>query len=182
MCSASVVYHLRFIGFAVSCLSLNQLCPEWVPCLSLYSYVRNSMCSYLSVSGFLTQYPRSSGSLFQWASFDTCVGRSLEFLVWTAWYVLYWSPKLNGKAASLVCRRSLTYVTLLRALRPDVGGWVTLSPRYWTGVPSDADGGRAPYSAVLDEDLSWSSKLAYCLSQQCKRICAKAETCQRRVT
>src|SRR5712671_6418202 len=73
-------------------------------------------------------------------------------------------------------------VTLLRALRPDVGGWVTLSPRYWTGVPSDTDGGRAPYSAVLDEDLSWSSKLAYCLSQQCKRICAKAETCQRRVT
>ena len=39
-------------------------------------------------------------------------------------------------------------VTLLRALRPDVGGWVTLSPKYWTGVPSD--GGRAPYSAVLD--------------------------------
>ena len=39
------------------------------------------------------------------------------------------------------------FVTLLRALRPDVGGWVTLSPRYWTGVPSD--GGRAPYSAVL---------------------------------
>src|SRR5712675_2821340 len=24
-------------------------------------------------------------------------------------------------------------VTLLRALRPDVGGWVTLSPRYWAG-------------------------------------------------
>jgi len=45
------------------------------------------------------------------------------------------------------------YVTLLWALRPDVGGWVTLSPRYWTGVPSYADGGRAPYSAVLDCDL-----------------------------
>src|SRR5712675_3646432 len=58
-------------------------------------------------------------------------------------------------------------VFLLRALRPDVGGWVTLSPRYWTGVPSD--GGRAPYSAVLGEDLSWSSKLARCLSRQCKR-------------
>src|SRR5712671_3816332 len=28
-------------------------------------------------------------------------------------------------------------VTLLRALRPDIGGWVTLSPRYWAGVPSD---------------------------------------------
>jgi len=27
-------------------------------------------------------------------------------------------------------------VTLLRALRPDVGGWVTLSPRYWAGRPS----------------------------------------------
>src|SRR5712675_3550227 len=114
------------------------------------------MCSYLSVSGFFTQYPRSSGSLFQWARFGMWVGRSLEFLVWTAWYVLYWSPKLNGKAASLVCRKSLTYVTLLRALRPDVGGWVTLSPKYWTGVPSDTDGGRAPYSAVLDCDLSWS--------------------------
>jgi len=70
-------------------------------------------------------------------------------------------------------------VTLLRALRPDIGGWVTLSPRYWTGVPSDTSGGRAPYSAVLDSDLSWSSKLARCLSRQCKRICAKAETNQR---
>src|SRR5712672_3714581 len=67
-------------------------------------------------------------------------------------------------------------VTLLRALRPDVGGWVTLSPEYWTGVPSD--GGRAPYSAVPDKDLSWPSKLACCLSRQCKRICAKAETSQ----
>src|SRR5712671_1307727 len=74
----------------------------------------------------------------------------------------------------------LRIVTLLRALRPDVGGWVTLSPRYWTGVPSD--GGRAPYSAVLDKDLSWSSKLACCLARQCKRICAKAETSQRRVS
>src|SRR5882757_8530315 len=137
------------------------------------------MCSYLSVSGFFTQYPQSSGSLFQWASLDTCVGKSLELLVWTAWYVLYWSPKLNGKAASLVSEESLTYVTLLRALRPDVGGWVTLSPRYWTGVPSD--GGRAPYSAVLKDDLSWSSKLVCCLARQYKRICAKAETSQRRV-
>jgi|SRR5712671_2381990 len=67
-------------------------------------------------------------------------------------------------------------VTLLRALRPDVGGWVTLSPRYWAGVPSD--GGRAPYSAVLDKDLSWSSKLVHCLSRQDKRICSKAETSQ----
>ena len=40
-------------------------------------------------------------------------------------------------------------VTLLRALRPDVGGWVTLSPWYWAGRPSDSDGGWAPYSAVL---------------------------------
>src|SRR5712671_3372153 len=51
-------------------------------------------------------------------------------------------------------------VTLLQALRPDVGGWVTLSPRYWAGGPSTIDGGRAPYSAVLNCDLSWSSKLA----------------------
>src|SRR5882672_1283344 len=28
-----------------------------------------------------------------------------------------------------------SHVTLLRALRPDVGGWVTLSPRYWAGRP-----------------------------------------------
>jgi len=33
-------------------------------------------------------------------------------------------------------RRHTPDVTLLRALRPDVGGWVTLSPKYWTGVPS----------------------------------------------
>jgi len=39
-------------------------------------------------------------------------------------------------------------VMLLWALRPDVGGWVTLSPRYWAGRPSDNDGGQAPYSAV----------------------------------
>ena len=39
-------------------------------------------------------------------------------------------------------------VTLLRALRPDVGEWVTLSPRYWAGRPSNNDGGQAPYSAV----------------------------------
>ena len=45
-------------------------------------------------------------------------------------------------------RKSLTYVTLLRALRPDVGGWVTLSPWYWADRPSTTDGGRAPYSAV----------------------------------
>src|SRR5882757_144060 len=51
-------------------------------------------------------------------------------------------------------------VTLLRALRPDVGGWVTLSPKYWAGKPLDTDGGRAPYAAVLDGDPSWSSKLA----------------------
>jgi len=70
-------------------------------------------------------------------------------------------------------------VTLLRALRPDIGGWVTLSPRYWAGRPSDIDGGRAPYSAVRTSDPSWSSKLARCLSQQCKRMCAKAETSQR---
>jgi len=71
-------------------------------------------------------------------------------------------------------------VTLLWALRPDVGGWVTLSPKYWTGVPSD--GGRAPYLAVLGKDLSRSSKLARCLPRQCKRMCAKAETSQRRVS
>src|SRR5712671_3991326 len=82
-------------------------------------------------------------------------------------------------ASSIFCVLIQTvgqFVTLLRALRPDVGGWVTLSPRYWTGVPSD--GGWAPYSAVLDKDLSWSSKLACCLPRQCKRICAKAETSQ----
>src|SRR5712672_154483 len=81
------------------------------------------------------------------------------------------------------CRHAACHavtVTLLRALRPDVGGWVTLSPRYWTGVPSG--GGRAPYSAVLDKDLSWSSKLARCLSRQYKRMCAKADTSQRRVS
>src|SRR5712671_6207423 len=72
----------------------------------------------------------------------------------------------------------LVCVTLLWALRPDVGGWVTLSPRYWAGEPSDTSGGQAPYSAVLDCDLSWSSKLARCLTRQCKRICAKAETNQ----
>jgi len=55
-------------------------------------------------------------------------------------------------------------VTLLRALRPDVGGWATLSPRYWAGEPSEMDGGRAPYAAVLNGDPSWSSKLAYCLA------------------
>jgi len=27
---------------------------------------------------------------------------------------------------------------------------MTLSPRYWAGKPSDIDGGRAPYAAVLD--------------------------------
>src|SRR5712671_2935157 len=60
--------------------------------------------------------------------------------------------------------------------------WVTLSPRYWVGRPSDTDGGRAPYAAVLSNDPSWSSKLARCLVRQCKRICAKAETSQRRVS
>src|SRR5882757_10710495 len=49
---------------------------------------------------------------------------------------------------------------MLQVLRPDVGGWVTLSPKYWAGEPSDTDGGRAPYSAVLTGDPSWSSKLA----------------------
>jgi len=55
-------------------------------------------------------------------------------------------------------------VMLLQALRPDVGRWVTLSPRYWAGRPSITDGGRAPYSAVLNCDPSWSSKLVRCLS------------------
>ena len=55
-------------------------------------------------------------------------------------------------------------VTLSWALRPDIGGWVTLSPRYWAGKPSGTDGGRAPYSAVLNCDPSWSSKLACCLT------------------
>ena len=73
-------------------------------------------------------------------------------------------------------------VTLLRALRPDVGRWVTLSPKYWAGRPSDIDGGRAPYAAVLSCDPSWSSKLACCLTRQRKRICTKAETSQRRVS
>ena len=53
---------------------------------------------------------------------------------------------------------------------------MTLSPRYWAGEPSGTDGGRAPYAAVLSCDPSWSSKLAYCLAQQCKRICTKAVT------
>jgi len=88
------------------------------------------------------------------------------------WYIVQFLFFFFLFAHQIVC------VTLLRALRPDVGGWVTLSPRYWTGVPSGTDGGRAPYSAVLDEDLSWSSKLACCLPRQCKRICAKAETSQ----
>jgi len=35
-------------------------------------------------------------------------------------------------------------VTLLRALRPDVGRWVTLSPRYWTGKPSRLMGAGLP--------------------------------------
>jgi len=61
---------------------------------------------------------------------------------------------------SKVRKDSSLAVTLLRALRPDVGGWVTLSPKYWAGEPSDTDGGRAPYSAVLTGDPSWSSKLA----------------------
>src|SRR5712671_3013157 len=78
-------------------------------------------------------------------------------------------------------RSPALHVTLLRALRPDVGGWVTLSPRYWAGKPSVTDGGRAPYAAVLSCDPSWSSKLARCLTQQCKRKCAKAKTSQRRV-
>jgi len=43
-------------------------------------------------------------------------------------------------------------VTLLRALRPDVGGWVTLSPWYWAGRPLVTDGGRTPYAAVLNCD------------------------------
>ena len=73
-------------------------------------------------------------------------------------------------------------VMLLWVLRPDIGGWVTLSPRYWAGKPLDTDGGRAPYAAVLDCDPSWSSKLVCCLTQQCKRICAKAETSQQRVS
>src|SRR5712672_648160 len=64
-------------------------------------------------------------------------------------------------------------LTGVKARRWRVG--LTLSPcKYWTGVPSD--GGRAPYSAVPIVDLSWSSKLARCLSRQCKRMCAKAET------
>src|SRR5882672_3215756 len=107
-----------------------------------------------------------------------CPGKSPTVLVWTIWYCRCCSPKLNGKAASLFFRKSLTYVTLLRALRPDVGGWVTLSPRYWAGRPSDIDGGRAPYAAALVCDPSWSSKLACCLTRQCKRICTKAETSQ----
>src|SRR5712672_3125168 len=81
-----------------------------------------------------------------------------------------------------IAEQGFAGVTLLRALRPDIGGWVTLSPRYWAGKPSDMDGGWAPYSAVLNCDPSWSSKLARCLTRQCKRICAKAETSQQRVS
>jgi len=36
---------------------------------------------------------------------------------------------------------------------------MTLSPKYWAGMPSD-DRGQAPYSAVLTCDPSRSSKLA----------------------
>src|SRR5712671_2052914 len=73
------------------------------------------------------------------------------------------------------CCAATHHVMLLWALRPDVGGWVTLSPRYWAGRPSNTDGGQAPYSVVPNGDPSWSSKLARCLMRQCKRICAKAE-------
>src|SRR5882757_6452467 len=122
ICSPSVVYQLRFVTSAVSCLRRNQLCPVWRTRSSvIYSYARNSTWTYLLVSGFLIQYPRSSVSLFQWASLETCPGKSPTALVRTIWYCWCCSPKLNGKAASLSFRKSLTYVTLLRALRPDVG-------------------------------------------------------------
>src|SRR5712671_3882392 len=41
-------------------------------------------------------------------------------------------------------RKRIQDVTLLRALRPDVGRWVTLSPRYWAGEPSDTMGAGLP--------------------------------------
>ena len=99
-------------------------------------------------------------------------------------YVWFGAPKkvISDRDPHFTSHFARAFVTLLRALRPDVGRWVTLSPRYWAGEPSDMDGGRAPYSAVPNCDPSWSSKLARCLTRQCKRICAKAETSQRRVS
>src|SRR5712672_2045865 len=66
---------------------------------------------------------------------------------WTRWTSSHQcSPQ--GSFVNHTNHLRVLLVTLLRALRPDVGGWVTLSPRYWAGRPSDDDGGRAPYSAV----------------------------------
>src|SRR5712672_2569862 len=66
ICSPSVVYQLRFVTSAVSCLRRNQLCPVWrVRSSDMYSFARKSTWAYLLVSGFLIQYPQSSVSLFQ---------------------------------------------------------------------------------------------------------------------
>src|SRR5712672_4237139 len=60
--------------------------------------------------------------------------------------------QVNGPVPRTYSCNALTGV---KARRWRVGD---LSPRYWAGVPSDTDGGQAPYSAVLDSDLRWSSK------------------------
>src|SRR5712671_5589159 len=84
--------------------------------------------------------------------------------------------QVNGPVPRTYSCNALTGV---KARRWRVGD---LSPRYWAGEPSDTDGGRAPYAAVLICDPSWSSKLVHCLTRQYKRICAKAEMSQRRVS
>jgi len=47
------------------------------------------MCSYLSVSGSLSSTLGPLGRCSSGQVFDMCDGRSLEFLVWTSWYVSY---------------------------------------------------------------------------------------------
>src|SRR5712671_5095227 len=88
------------------------------------------------------------------------------------------SSSSSGIKSGLRDNPSCNALAGVKARRWRVGDFESLS----TGLACLLVGGRAPYSAVLNEDLSWSSKLARCLSRQCKRICAKAETSQRRVS
>jgi len=46
--------------------------------------------------------------------------------------------------ALFISMMSMSIVTLLQVLRPDIGKWVTLSPKYWAGEPSDMVGARLP--------------------------------------
>jgi len=77
-------------------------------------------------------------------------------------------------------------VTLLRALRPDIGSLSSLSLVERVTCGWQRRGGRAPYSAVLlctsttRYDPRWSSKLAIVKRDLCKKICTKAEVTQRR--